>query len=216
MFITLNAAGKPLVSVELGREEPGAETPGSLLNQLEWGAIRCGTCRFGTLFDHCSAVRSCAGIFAYFCDVVSYEQAEAILVSGEDSLEFSGSAQCVAAFAILACMVYSECGRAAPYSFLLEHFSRVQGQGGGAEFFKKHPVCLEPREGEAVKPDRESWYELFDTLLRRKVVSVLGLYDNGGLNDTLRNACQILFSISSLALDELHSERNAACKPGLI
>jgi len=147
---------------------------------------------------------------------VSYAQADALLVDGEDRLEFTGSAQCVAAFAILACMVYSECGRAATYWFLLEHFCRVQGQGGGAEFFGKHPVCHEPGEGEAMKPDRESWHELFDTLLRRKVVSVLGLYDNGGLNDTLRNACQILYSISSLALDELHTQRNASCKPGLI
>lgn len=106
MFITLNAAGKPLVSVELGRVQSCAASAGSVLNQLEWSAIRCGTCRFGTQFEHCAAVRSCAGIFAYFCDVVSFEHAEAILVSGEDSLEFSGSAQCVAAFAILACMVY--------------------------------------------------------------------------------------------------------------
>lgn len=216
MFITLKTASKPLVNVELGQTQPGAQAAGYALNQLEWDDIRCGTCRFGTRFEHCVTVRSCAGIFGYFCDIVSYGQAEAILVCGEDRLEFSGSAQCVAAFAILACMVYSECGRAAPYSFLLEHFHRVQGQAGGSAFFEKVRSCLDQREGRAMKPDRESWYELFDTLLRRKVVSVLGIYDNGGLNDTLRNACQILYSISSLALDELHSGQDVSRKPSPI
>lgn len=216
MRITLKSADKFALSVELGRTQSEAQTAGYVLNHLEWEDIRCGTCRFGTRFEHCVAVRSCAGIFGYFCDIVSYGHAEAVLAHGEDRLEFSGSAQCVAAFAILACMVYSECGLAAPYSFLLEHFHRVQGQTGGSAFFGKVRSCLDPREGRAMKPDRESWHELFDTLLRRKVVSVLGIYDNGGLNDTLRNACQILYSISSLALDELHSGQDASCKSGLI
>lgn len=217
MLITLKSADKFALSVELGRTQAEAQTAGYVLNQLEWNDIRCGTCRFGTRFEHCVAVRSCAGIFGYFCDIVSYGQAEAILVRGEDRLEFSGSAQCVAAFAILACMVYSECGRAAPYSFLLEHFCRVQGQMGNPAFFRNSRNWLE-RQGveRTVKPDRQSWNELFDMLLRRKVVSVLGIYDNGGLNDTLRNACQILYSISSLALDELHADQDASGKPGLI
>lgn len=217
MFITLKAANKPLVSVELGRAQPGGQTQGAVLNQLEWEDVRCASCRFGTRFEHCATVRSCAGIFGYFCDVVSYGQSEATLGSGEDRLAFSGSAQCVAAFAILACMVYSECGQAAPYSFLLEHFCRVQGQTGNPAFFENSRKWLE-REGvnRTMKPDRQSWNELFDMLLRSKVVSVLGIYDNGGLNDTLRNACQILYSISSLALDELHANQEASGKPGLI
>lgn len=216
MYITLKSANKFALSVELGRTQPEAQAAGYALDQLEWDDVRCGACRFGTRFEDCAAVRSCAGIFGYFCDVVSFGHAEAVLSCGEDRLDFSGSAQCVAAFAILACMVYSECGRAAPYSFLLEHFHRVQGQADGSAFFGNVRSCLEPRVGRAQKPNRESWYELFDTLIRRKVVSVLGIYDNGGLNDTLRNACQILYSISSLALDELHSDQDIFSKTGPI
>jgi len=217
MFIVLKSAAKPSVSVELGRAQSGAHAQGSVLNQLKWEDIRCVSCPFGTRVEHCVTVLSCAGTFGYFCDVVSYGQAKATLVRGEDRLEFTGSAQCVAAFAILACMVYSECGQAVPYSFLLEHFCRVQGQTGNPAFFANSQNRLD-RQGveSAVKSGRQSWHEQFDTLLRRKVVSVLGIYDNGGLNDTLRNASQILYSISSLTLDELHADREASCKPGLI
>lgn len=203
MFITLKSAGKPRVNFGLGSGERNEGTAGCAESRMERESVRCRTCRFRERLDHCAMVRSCAGVFSYFSDVVSYAQAEAMLVSGQDGQKFAGTAQCVAAFAILACMVYSECGRAQPFSFLLERFCRVQGQG-------MDPGFLDNLRGRktASGPDatsnteRESWHGQFDVLLRGKVVSVLDVFDNGGMNDTLRNACQILYSIGSLALDD--------------
>lgn len=203
MLIILKSGDKPSLTIELGRAGHGAAGSGSALHALDWENVRCASCRFGEGIESCATVRSCSSIFSYFCDIVSCNPAEATLSRGEDLLRFSGSVQCVAAFAILASMVYSECGRAAPFAFLLERFYRIQGHTAGTPFFGKARSCLDRQGlGKTARPDRESWHELFDSLLRRKMVSVLGLYDNGGLNDTLRNACQILYSISSLALEE--------------
>lgn len=216
MFISLKSLDKPRESFSLGSGEPNEGTAGCAESRMERESVRCGTCCFSQRLDHCAMVRSCAGVFSYFCDVVSYAQAEALLVNGRDSLKFAGTAQCVAAFGILACMVYSECGRALPFSFLLERFCRVQGQGTDSAFFDNLRSRKQAAgQADATNTDRESWHREFDALLRGKVVSVLDVFDNSGMNDTLRNACQILYSIGSLALDDAPPDRVAPGDPRL-
>lgn len=142
----------------------------------------------------CKAIAACSEVFSFFMQVVSYEKASAVLHGLESPAAFNGSAQCVAAFSLLCCLVHSGCGYLAEYAFLLRSLCRLQGQAEAVEALGA-PVSSGRFAGKAKK----DWYARFIERLGSRTGVLLDELDRQGGNDTLRNACQILYSVGSLA-----------------
>ena len=145
--------------------------------------------------EGCRAIEACAGVFSFFMRVVSYEKACAVLFVAGRPAEFRGSAQCVAAFSLLCCLVHSGCGYLGEYAFLLRSLCQLQGQAQALE-----ALDVPPGPARMAVGARKQWYARFIERLACRTGALLDVLDRQGGNDTLRNACQILYSVGSLAL----------------
>jgi len=151
--------------------------------------------------EECRAMQACAGVFSFFSRVVSYESARAVLHGPGSPVVFTGSAQCVAAFSLLCCLVHSGCGYMGEYAFLLRNLCALQGHGELAQALEPDGALLDRVETAGMEGgvSRQVYGRFIDQLCRR-TGAILENLDREGGNDTLRNACQILYSVGSLAL----------------
>lgn len=198
MRIVVKTQSKPELIFRLGNvvRERGR---GATFGREACRAVKCETCQLDARGDRCPTISSCADIFTYFHDVVSFEKAEATLLRSGRACRLRGTAQRAAAFSILCCLVFSGCGHLSRYEFLLRHFCLIQG--GDGEILELDSIFADmPREntGERHLNGRERYALLID-LLDKKIRTVVAGYDKLSRHDTLRNAFQILYSVGSLA-----------------